>query len=579
MRILFLHPSIHPDAQLEADLVHVDRADLINGNDTTSYYDAVSYCWGDAIFSHGLVCDRTSKIRITNNVDAMLRQFRKTSKYRCLWIDAICLNQQDLEEKDIQVPLMGNIYRQATKVLVWLGPAIQSEDVSLAFSALKAEAIKSKNLKIQTAGSKSNDSPHHLSRELEIPLIRLLYRSWFQRRWILQEIASGKHITVHCGAFKLNWNWFLDGISALVCLDSLARDTVLHRNLSRVSRTMLAACASTEQSRLVDLLWNFRTSLCSMPQDRIYAILGMAKDAQELDSVDYRLHWSEVYTSAATVLFPNNAVTMFEHLVAFGSLSQKYPACPSWVPNWNSPEIYSYLFERVEARDKIWDFPKRRTTFVHDRLLTFQTTYAAEATCLGDIGHGWLARLQSQFAHNSPDEWDTNHIFGIVFVASMGLNQNLSKSIQALVISSTKDPLVDSVKRALKRVCEDAPIPQIDIKEVVSEAVSKAIECIAQNRVPFISCATKKHDSPIFGIGPADTRNGDILIALPGNRTRYLHKQKEASLGLLIRPVDGVVTHRKSVGRCQLVGVCVYAFLSVPDRARDLDMGLKVELA
>jgi hypothetical protein len=120
---------------------------------------------------------------------------------------------------------------------------------------------------------------------------------------------------------------------------------------------------------------------------------------------------------------------------------------------------------------------------------------------------------------------------------------------------------------------------KLTLKKSCPKPYPKQSECIAQNRVPFISCATKKHDSPIFGIGPADTRNGDILIALPGNRTRYLHKQKEASLGLLIRPVHGVVTHHKSVGRCQLVGVCVYAFFSVPDRDRDLDMGLKVESA
>lgn len=87
-------------------------------------YSAVSYAWGRPDFSENLeiICGGDSSyLRITKNVSDLLRRLRASKALKYLWIDAICLNQADEEEKAQQIPLMGRMYEEAKMVHIWLG--------------------------------------------------------------------------------------------------------------------------------------------------------------------------------------------------------------------------------------------------------------------------------------------------------------------------------------------------------------------------------------------------------------------------------------------------------------------------
>ena len=128
IRIVCLHPSTDFDAPLQCDIHHFDRdAVQYTFGPGSEYYDAVSYFWGQPDFSRKLLCNSDRVLPITSNVDLMLRRLRSTSKLRRLWVDAISLHQAGKEEIQQQVPLMGAIFRQATKVRIWAGEA--EEDV------------------------------------------------------------------------------------------------------------------------------------------------------------------------------------------------------------------------------------------------------------------------------------------------------------------------------------------------------------------------------------------------------------------------------------------------------------------
>jgi hypothetical protein len=85
-------------------------------------YEALSYAWGEPTMSH-TVRELASQatLHITSNLSQALRAIRYENRPRVLWIDAICINQSDLREKGHQVALMGQIYRDAQRVVVWLG--------------------------------------------------------------------------------------------------------------------------------------------------------------------------------------------------------------------------------------------------------------------------------------------------------------------------------------------------------------------------------------------------------------------------------------------------------------------------
>jgi hypothetical protein len=116
LRILTLHPARNNDAPIVIDLqeMPLDRC--------RRKFDALSYVWGDRgpDIDSDVLCEG-KKIAVGSNCDVALRTLRYTHQKRRLFVDAICLDQENVEEKEVQVKLMGEIYILARRVLIWLG--------------------------------------------------------------------------------------------------------------------------------------------------------------------------------------------------------------------------------------------------------------------------------------------------------------------------------------------------------------------------------------------------------------------------------------------------------------------------
>ncbi len=164
------------------------------------HYSAVSYCWGDKPeYSHELACrdprHPLTALKITPNVDSLLRHLRKPHKSRHLWIDAICLNQEDQDEMSTPAMLMGVIYSQAKKVHIWLGAETDGRLAADAFGLLRRIVL--------------GDDACRVSPD-ELAILRPLFgRSWFGRRWVIQEVALARHATVHCGPLSIELSWIV----------------------------------------------------------------------------------------------------------------------------------------------------------------------------------------------------------------------------------------------------------------------------------------------------------------------------------------------------------------------------------
>jgi hypothetical protein len=84
-------------------------------------YNALSYVWGNADVTKTILVDGEPLI-VRENLWLFLDQMRKVRYKKKIWIDAICINQQNNGEKSHQVAMMGEIYSRATRVEIWLGP-------------------------------------------------------------------------------------------------------------------------------------------------------------------------------------------------------------------------------------------------------------------------------------------------------------------------------------------------------------------------------------------------------------------------------------------------------------------------
>ena len=171
-------------------------------------YEGLSYAWGSvespARIQVGASGNRT--ITVTRNVAGALPYLRYKDRPRVFWIDAICVNQQDLSERSQQVQRMAEIYGCAKRVVVWLGPS--QDDSSYAMKILDDLSSKvivdwvQHKMKATTQNGSGNDwsdptkvLPYGDKEALAI--YHLFKRSWFKKLWIWQEIWS------ECGAIVL----------------------------------------------------------------------------------------------------------------------------------------------------------------------------------------------------------------------------------------------------------------------------------------------------------------------------------------------------------------------------------------
>lgn len=122
-------------------------------------YEALSYVWGKEMSPQKLLVNGKA-LPVTTNLDCALRHLRYQDRARLIWIDALCINQADITERNSEVQLMSRIYSTASAVVIWLGPGDDSD----------AEAI-SKIISWQTTW----DLPFYRT------LIRICKRPWFRR--------------------------------------------------------------------------------------------------------------------------------------------------------------------------------------------------------------------------------------------------------------------------------------------------------------------------------------------------------------------------------------------------------------
>ncbi|KAF2004879.1 HET-domain-containing protein, partial [Amniculicola lignicola CBS 123094] len=289
-------------------------------------YQAVSYCWGPSDSGLALECDG-KRIRISSNVDCMLRHLRKTSGPRNLWVDSICINQANVPEKTAQVQCMGKIYRRAQKVHIWLGDACPEDHIPWVFNSLQSLTV------LETLPSPDAFDGLEDGKEL---LGRFISRPWFGRRWILQELALAQDATVHCGHHKISWNWLKEGLNLLTQESAVARFGFNYKAAERIRGVVSMKKPSRD---FLERIFGLHLSDCLDSRDRFYSLYSIEGDFSVgtpkqnakwhhpcMPNVDYSKDWMHLYIDfakqhIATGHFP----TILQHVLSFGSLYDQSP--------------------------------------------------------------------------------------------------------------------------------------------------------------------------------------------------------------------------------------------------------------
>jgi hypothetical protein len=531
IRIIVLHPGDEFDA-LQCNILTASRSELTHSAyDHVSNYEAVSYTWGNHEFTEVLVCDGNSILKITPSVDLMLRRLRKTSRSRDLWVDAISLNQADNDEKSQQVPLMTEIYRQASKVIIWLGD--DERGVTETFALLRHVSC----MEVQSSCSEQiEEQLTDVWGKNWYQIVELfLQRPWFHRRWVLQEAALSRVAMVRCHRAKIPWPWFVGGLNNLQKLPRYSEDLRSSRLALHVLALKTIRIVQQRDLDMLDLLWDLDHTHCADHRDRLFALYGIVSKSPvmttPLPTVDYTLEWSITFTEFASFQFHINTARMMRHLLAFGSLSDISGDLPSWVPNWT-------MLKRIRS---LPDWPDVEIDLRRDRSVRVgfdQATISySEMRIYGPIQtfHHVLRPISSFSGVENIKNW-VSTITGL-----SGPMLSRDKYVESAIINGI-ETLLDRQKipgNELKLLADAKRHKRALDEREIRDSLPHALQRLQEDCTFFMRNTAGKLNP--LGIASGDIRAGDSLIPinyhLGGERFYY-----KFCIGIVVRLVNTTST-------------------------------------
>lgn len=345
-------------------------------------YESISYCWG-AQSGTGEILLNGVATRVPLSAKAVLERMRQPDRARVVWIDAICINQEDTEERGSQVGLMSEVYSHPTMNLIWLGEDEGDTDQVLALVDQIVKNAGEETDGFRTFETTANSPSPTTGRILDLPpdispLLRFYQRRWFERVWCVQEAALAPDSMCHCGSYELP---LVDVMRAaqwlsykrfLVTCD--VKDSKGIHNIISLSPMMDLGRQGprTTQRRKTALYWLLRRLQnfdATDPRDHVFGILGMymkfrgTKTIPDLLAPDYNKTVAEVFRDAtrfAIQMIPSD-LPVFSYINPDPPPDQgaeRVGWFPSWVPQWHSSPIETQhprdLPALYKCHDDVW---------------------------------------------------------------------------------------------------------------------------------------------------------------------------------------------------------------------------------
>jgi len=332
-------------------------------------YEALSYVWGDPSQARGTVLVGGTRLEIYETLYQILVRLRHPTDRRMLWVDAICINQSDVEERNTQLPLMQSIYRDASQTVVWLGPESKSTGNTFQMlHELAAEAI-SLNPQLQqnhyslssitdlTQDEKaaqrpvlitsppsfhsyipfnSNQTPSKVRDRWngDYTIFKVISGGWWKRAWTVQELLLSSTIVLLKGSYDITWTELCiavdHGLNLRIwpVVDSgfvLNQAIVPYASIRALERRLNQQISGnvSPSEIFLSLLMHCRHRDARDPRDKIYAVLGMIPDCHSVPN-----------TKTTTEKEAELAMEDANGLSALNSITAK--------PDYGHPVVYIY---------------------------------------------------------------------------------------------------------------------------------------------------------------------------------------------------------------------------------------------
>jgi hypothetical protein len=375
-RLVAIWCAANEDDPLVAQLAHSVMHDDVA-------YHALSYTWGSnddqAIYP---ILLNGQRFMIRKNLDRCLRELRHESSKINVWIDAVCIDQNSVSERNRQIPRMLEIYEAADVVITWLGEPDECSDIAIELlEELKGPKLRADGEgnwgppKIKENGDWTCNPIPDLPRRLAA-LYRFFLRPYFRRIWIIQEVAVATLPSVYCGKKRATWEQLdfaayhlIDilhcsaGMAARMMAADPALVSVSDRDISFVRRYFYLRHLRVKNQDhwmgrfssvgnwinvkdtspgILDCMVLGRDFESTSPHDKIFALLNLAKDIDGIDfKPDYSKSLSQTYQEFAIAVA--NTTQSLDIICAAEPLTRAGLSMPAWCPDWSTPSTASSL--------------------------------------------------------------------------------------------------------------------------------------------------------------------------------------------------------------------------------------------
>jgi hypothetical protein len=391
IRILALNPAVDEAAPISCHLHSRPR-------DSSETYEALSYTWGRPSKDLAITVNHYA-FPVRENLYAALRRLRFRNCIRKLWVDAICINQNDLTERAIQVRKMGEVYQKAARVVIWLGDCSEPTTNEI-FDIVAPHEWKSFPRLWQVRQEQNHQVRSLLSVTVQAE------PNWWTRAWIVQEIVvSQREPLVAFGELTMPYTDFKDFLKILAreqwphtlssFFDANAKHLLMQFDDHLSNIQALKEYRQSQLLPLVEALLLTRGMDAADSLDTVFSLLSMIPERESLlIPVDYTMTLHKLSVTTAKAAFMSGTdytyllLKRFEPNVLNTSRGKTTDAqYPSWVP----------------------DLADIRTRPFHMR--TSRISFSTSASCEGQQFDGACeqALSSSQFLATSMQWLDTSH--------------------------------------------------------------------------------------------------------------------------------------------------------------------------
>ncbi|KAF2116413.1 heterokaryon incompatibility protein-domain-containing protein [Lophiotrema nucula] len=272
-------------------------------------FKALSYAWGNSKMTHTIHV-KNLEIRITANLHQALMQLRSQEDFLILWVDALCINQDDVVERNYQVRQMPKIYSAAQEVVVWLGEGNKQTDEIMEQIALTSD-------------------DHRKKKATEMSGLDALFSlPYWKRLWVVQELAAANRTrrtcTLHCGEKSVTLGQFKAFLRKMYRQIKISNLTSIMQ-----PRTLLSLSTPDPSRPFVNVLWHSANLIASDPRDKFYGIRGISpKFYRDNIEVDYMIDFEHLCRKVMALMIKKER--RLDVLCYFHRYSVK-PAFPSWL--------------------------------------------------------------------------------------------------------------------------------------------------------------------------------------------------------------------------------------------------------